>query len=337
MDTPYVLSFEDFMSVCNTITSKHKQRNGDCKNCSARRICRYDKKTRDIDAALLMGKEESRFPRMLSVFQKNPSLLYIIPSTIYEKMYGTYHENLPCPFLSESFLQHIEEIKATYSILTDEESKNTLLNVLMYRLTFNKDYILRAYCTEPQYFIKPFRGLGSEEVFVDCGAYIGDTFEQYCEYNLVPKMAYLFEPDQENVELIKKNNQCSHILIIEKGAYQFSGQLFFVQRKKTEGYLSEYEEDGGVPLPVTSIDDAIKENISFIKMDIEGSEYKAIIGAQDHIRNDYPKLAICVYHSPEDLWEIPLMIHRMFPKYNKFELRHHSKDFRETVLYVYCL
>ena len=110
-----------------------------------------------------------------------------------------------------------------------------------------------------------------------------------------------------------------------------------VQRKKTEGYLSEYEEDGGVPLPVTSIDDAIKENISFIKMDIEGSEYKAIIGAQDHIRNDYPKLAICVYHSPEDLWEIPLMIHRMFPKYNKFELRHHSKDFRETVLYVYCL
>jgi len=70
-----------------------------------------------------------------------------------------------------------------------------------------------------------------------------------------------------------------------------------------------------------------------VKMDIEGSEYNAIIGAKETIYKNSPKLAISVYHRRNDLFTLPLLIHEIEPKYRLY-LRHHSNSFRETLLYA---
>lgn len=69
-------------------------------------------------------------------------------------------------------------------------------------------------------------------------------------------------------------------------------------------------------------------------MDIEGAEMDALRGMEKLMKRDRPKLAICVYHKPEDFWEIPLYIKSVVPEYT-FILRHHSHDASETVLYAY--
>ena len=75
------------------------------------------------------------------------------------------------------------------------------------------------------------------------------------------------------------------------------------------------------------------EAVSFIKMDIEGAERAALRGAEQLIRRCRPDLAICVYHSISDLFEIPLYIHSIVPEYRLY-LRHHTPVFCETVCYA---
>lgn len=53
-------------------------------------------------------------------------------------------------------------------------------------------------------------------------------------------------------------------------------------------------------------------------MDVEGFEIPALLGAKRHIREDFPKLAICTYHIVSDMWEIPRMIDTIRPGYRFF-------------------
>ena len=70
-------------------------------------------------------------------------------------------------------------------------------------------------------------------------------------------------------------------------------------------------------------------------MDIEGGEEKALIGCQNHIKNEHPKLLISVYHNHEDLWKLPKIINDFYPNYN-FYLRNHGNNIfpTETVLFA---
>ena len=68
---------------------------------------------------------------------------------------------------------------------------------------------------------------------------------------------------------------------------------------------------------------------------LDRGDQQAEIECEKSILKNYPKLAICIYHSTKDLWEIPIFINDLFPDYSHFEIRHHTKLFFETVLYVY--
>lgn len=73
--------------------------------------------------------------------------------------------------------------------------------------------------------------------------------------------------------------------------------------------------------------------MTFIKMDIEGAELAALKGAKNTIKMYKPKLAICVYHNPLDIIEIPKLIKEIEPSY-KLYLRHYSKFYSDTILYA---
>jgi hypothetical protein len=82
------------------------------------------------------------------------------------------------------------------------------------------------------------------------------------------------------------------------------------------------------------IDDIVLDKkVSFIKMDIEGAELEALKGAKNTIQNNYPKLAIAIYHKPDDLLNIPQYILSLNRNY-KFYLRHYGYNSWETILYA---
>ena len=77
-----------------------------------------------------------------------------------------------------------------------------------------------------------------------------------------------------------------------------------------------------------------EERVTFIKMDIEGAELESLKGAgRIIIREQKPKLAICVYHKKEDIFDIPEYILSLNPKY-KLYLRHYTLGEWDTVLYA---
>lgn len=76
-----------------------------------------------------------------------------------------------------------------------------------------------------------------------------------------------------------------------------------------------------------------EKQVTFLKMDIEGSEQEALSGAVSLIRNKKPICAICIYHSIQDLFEIPMLLKRFVPEYSMI-VRHHSTEWCDTVCYA---
>lgn len=72
---------------------------------------------------------------------------------------------------------------------------------------------------------------------------------------------------------------------------------------------------------------------SFIKMDIEGAELDALIGARHSIEKDLPVLAISAYHQPDHVWRIPLLIQSFSDQY-RFFLRSHNEEGWDLVCYA---
>ena len=68
-------------------------------------------------------------------------------------------------------------------------------------------------------------------------------------------------------------------------------------------------------------------------MDIEGSEYRALLGARETIKKYRPGLAICLYHKPEHLWQIPLLVRQLTEKGGQFFIRCHAFNGFDLVLY----
>lgn len=101
-----------------------------------------------------------------------------------------------------------------------------------------------------------------------------------------------------------------------------------INNNSTSSSANSLISDNG-DIEVTTLDEDIKDKITLIKSDIEGFEQKAIEGAKNHIINDHPKLLISVYHSNEDLWKIPKMIHELSSDY-KFYLRFNSSPIYPT-------
>ena len=94
-------------------------------------------------------------------------------------------------------------------------------------------------------------------------------------------------------------------------------------------------ETGKETIETTSLDNVLNgKKVTFIKMDIEGAEYKALIGAEETIKKWRPRLAICVYHKPEDILEIPTLLLEMHNDY-KFALRQYNSSGLGAILYGY--
>lgn len=187
---------------------------------------------------------------------------------------------------------------------------------------------------EGQYF--DFFEAGSNEVFVDCGAWNGATsveFTRWAGENY--EKIYLFEAIPENKALIQNNLReagVSDYELIMKGAWSMKTNLTF---SNTLMPNAKFDEGGNYHVPVTSIDQILEgQKATFIKMDIEGSEYQAILGAQKTIKACQPRLAISVYHKKMDFFELPKLVLSINSNY-QLAYRTYASAGDETILYAW--
>lgn len=225
--------------------------------------------------------------------------------------------------------EHIDQFQWLFDRLADEKSKQTLISYLNQRISGDYQYSENIY-DEHHYFAKDIVHLG-QEVFVDCGAYTGDTIQSL--YALTtPKKVFAFEPEKANFEKLQKNYiHDARVVCLNIGAYSKKTTLSFSANCT---HASKINEHGESKIETDTIDHVTQgESVTFIKMDIEGAELEALKGAAETIQAHHPKLAISAYHQFEDLFTLPQYIDSLNSKY-KFYLRRHSYLVHELVLYA---
>jgi FkbM family methyltransferase len=189
-----------------------------------------------------------------------------------------------------------------------------------------------------QYFDLPELTLVEDEIFVDAGCFDGQTSLDFVEWsNGKYKSVYCFEPDADNQRKIydkTKNIDIHNFNVVKKGLWDKKTYLSFISNGSGMSKIVEDDRNGLDKVCVTSLDEELKDiQVTFIKMDIEGSELKALQGARHIIERCRPKLAICVYHKYEDIYRIPEFVLGIHSDY-KIYFRHYGFTESETVMYA---
>lgn len=231
------------------------------------------------------------------------------------------------------FTEHQQDLEAVAALLADDLSKEVYYDAVKYRTTHNPKDAPKT-SKHDQYFVRDIVPLSSSEIFVDCGAFDGDTMKEFIKASKGNYQSIVcFEPVEEYHKKIEKHGRSKRVTAICAGVYKETTTLHF-NASGGKGSSIATASEHTIPVPVRAIDDVPEcNNATFIKMDVEGSEMDALRGAKETILRNHPKLAICIYHRHRDFIEIPKWIHNLVPEY-KLYVRHHAFSINETVLYA---
>ncbi len=255
------------------------------------------------------------------------------------KLFHQFHEAfLPycCLDLPSKMARHRQDILKGAQIWADEASRREYLAQVRYRAVFDEH--VPPPNSGSMYFPDDLVKLTQDELFIDCGAYDGDTLRSFldrCSNSF--RQIVALEPDAANFAQLqafvaKLPNNVRDKIHLEQVAI---GSRPSTVRFEASGSVSSHvTAAGGYEVRSLPLDDVLADfGASLIKMDIEGSEADALRGAANIIRAHLPVLSICLYHRQEDLWQIPLLIASLSDQYRLF-LRRHSDDCWEQICHA---
>jgi FkbM family methyltransferase len=233
------------------------------------------------------------------------------------------------------YLEHREEITAAYELWSDETSRQTYASILKYRF-LQDEAVLPAPSREDQYFPEGLPTWPKPVRIVDCGAYDGDTLRQLAARNFQIEAIAAFEPDPANFQKLAQvvpsliTNPAATACLFPCGVSSAIRQLRF---SAGLGRASRAAEDGDTVIQCVALDEALPAfRPTLIKMDIEGAEEEALLGARRMIERYQPGLAVCLYHRPDHLWRLPLLA-REWLRGGHHALRSHANQGFDLVYY----
>ncbi|MBQ8784251.1 MAG: FkbM family methyltransferase [Clostridia bacterium] len=223
-------------------------------------------------------------------------------------------------FTREFIEEHDEEFATAFSLLADDESKENYINILNFKVSGKIEYLLKAEKEKP-FVYEEILKISDDEIFVDLGAYDGDTIREFIEACQGKyKKIFGFEADEKNFKKLSVNTESlENISIYNLAAWDKKETLLFEKKK---GRNSKLSSSGNVEVLADSVDNVIADKITVLKMDIEGSEEKALDGARETIIKYKPKLYVCAYHRNSDMFLLPLKINSFCEDY-RFYFYHH--------------
>lgn len=234
-------------------------------------------------------------------------------------------------FTREYIAENEAKFDKAYSLLSDEESKKTYRDILNFKVSGKIEYLLSSFCDKDKVYSDILK-LKNDEEIIDLGAYDGDTIREFTKAtNGKYRHITALEPDSKSYKkLIKNTDGMPNITALNMGAWSKKDTLIFSADAGRNSKLSSE----GTSIEVTDVD-SLNLAPTFIKMDIEGSEMRALEGAEKTIKTYTPKLYVCAYHRNEDLFALPLKIHELNDSY-KIYFRH-SKYIPAWESNFYCV
>ncbi len=222
-------------------------------------------------------------------------------------------------FTYDYCVEHADKIEAVYDLLADNASRAVYAGILNFKISGNIDYLNDVTSSRDELFHNIIRPTPNE-VFVDLGAYNGDTIRELLDYSKGKFQRIIaMEPDKKNFKkLTKFVGKTPCVECYNSVAWCVDTQVPFAAKAGRQAAVS----GDGVLMQAQAVDTILAgDKATMIKMDVEGAEREAIWGASRTISQYSPKLMIALYHRNEDIFELPLLIHKLNPKYMLY-IRH---------------
>lgn len=276
------------------------------------------------DAAFLVTIWNSRSrDRMSQRIQqlRDQGCKYVVPAGLffwkYPEAFLPYfpldlpHKAFPCA----------EEIRAAMRLFRDAESRQEFAGQLALRLLMNYDGMgwPRAF---DDYAPPDLFDFGPSEVFVDCGAYDGDTLAAFIRRQGESfSQAVAFEPDPLNYARLQEKilgfpESVRKKIVLFPYALGSRRETVYFDPSGTE---TSKAGSGRFAVDCVPLDEILEPFApTLIKFDIEGAEPMALEGARQTIARSRPVLAVSVYHEQAHLWQIPLQLSAMCSDYRYF-------------------
>ena len=237
----------------------------------------------------------------------------------------------------ETLARFATEIEEAASLWADQQSADEYRSQVRWRFLLDYSALKAPHPMAELYFPSDLIRPRLDEVFVDCGAFTGDTVDAFLaaregQFNQIVAV----EPDPLNCRVLIDRIQewggsrpeRIHVAPVAVGARR--GRLQF----DVTGTAGSSIGAGSDTVDVAPLDEILSGRTpTYIKFDVEGAEHDALVGGSGTISANMPVLAVCLYHRPEDLWDLPLLVRSLSPGY-RFYVRRHSDERWETVMYA---
>jgi len=214
--------------------------------------------------------------------------------------------------------ENADKLRYVYSHLATEQDRYTFESLVRYKLSGRAEYLYRCETSKKQAYA--LLGLGNSEVYVDCGAFIGDTVAELVGETGGYDRIYAIEPDERTYRKLCANTAgMQNTEIINAAVADKVGTTTFF----AAGSRGSKQAENGKKTPTVSVDYILGgKAASYIKMDVEGMEAAAIDGAAETIKRFKPKMYLSCYHRSEDLFDIPMRVLSIRDDY-KLHIVHH--------------
>lgn len=269
------------------------------------------------------------FVIVLSFASNRPEVIDMLAKI--DSQFEMYVPDMPVTDESEYFDRvyyntHFNEIQRVYDLLKDDLSRNIYAAIINYRLSGKLKYLLDGYSEKDEmYSLLNFRDI---KTVIDAGAYNGDTAREAIEYFPSLKSIYAIEADKRNYKKLLKFAEESSIEIhamnaavwdsCKKGIFIGSGNR---NSSVTSTASFEHRDSECELITVDSLD---IQRVDYIKYDVEGAEYEALIGSEKTIDKSNPALLVSIYHRSRDIFFIPGYLMEKYPLYDFYIRRLYS-------------
>jgi len=236
-------------------------------------------------------------------------------------------EIYPAKIIKAEFLREIRVL--------ERNIRNGLITLQNFSFESGVLETLQAWNLE-QYNLSERCELTEGDYVIDGGAFRGETALWFISKGAAK--VYAFEPDPSNfsilIENIKRNKASDKIIPIQKILSNRTG-VFSLYAISSGGSVAL--EGGNESIEGITLDSFVEseglDKLDFVKLDVEGAELEVLKGAVKTIERFKPKMAISVYHKPDDIITIPKFISEILSDV-RFYLSHKCYELSETILFV---
>ena len=236
-------------------------------------------------------------------------------------------------FTAEFYRENHDKFLQAESLLADKESVRIYREIIAYKLSGDISHLRLCESDPAEAFEKILRAEDFDS-YADLGAYNGDTIRSLLPYAKNLKIVHALEPDARNFRKLNEyysslESPSFELYAHNLGAWSGEDTLYFDKSGNRNAGLLQNSSDFSEAINarnkkitevcVSSLDNILGGAcVDYIKYDVEGSEREALLGSQKTIEKYSPALLVSLYHRSEDLFELPLLVHKLNPNYKLY-------------------